>query len=177
VEDVTLPRAEWAAVARQLDATSIGEQPSGLRARIARLLADLPRGWGEEACTLTLDPPAAATVRAIVRRGRGLAVDPARSRARAFGVAEAEQIIRDQQAGADGSAYRIEHRAGRSVTVLGRATATPARQVDLAALAARLIAAGASGELVLVDEATGEEVARHRLAAAPDDEAESPGSE
>jgi hypothetical protein len=163
MEDVTLPRAEWAAVARELDATSRGEGPSGLRSRIARLLADTPAVWRAEPCTLDLDPPAAAVVRAIVSRGRGLSADPERARARAAGVAEAEGVVRDHQTRTGDPTYRIEHRTGAAVAVLGHTTAIHARQEDLSAHAARLMAEGATGELVLVDEATGEDVARRRL--------------
>jgi hypothetical protein len=41
--------------------------------------------------------------------------------------------------------------------VLGRTTAARARQADLSEHAARLMAVGASGELVLIDEATGDD--------------------
>jgi hypothetical protein len=68
MDDVTLPRAEWAAVARELASTSRGEEPSGLRHRIDRLLADTPASWADEPRTLWLDPSAATVVRAVVRR-------------------------------------------------------------------------------------------------------------
>jgi hypothetical protein len=170
VDDVTLPRAEWAAVARELDSTSRGEEPSGLRHRIDRLLSDTPASWAEEPCTLDLDPDAAAIVRAVVRRGRGLAVDPARARERSAGLAEAEDVISDHQTRTDGPTYRIEHRDGEFVTILGRTTAAHARQADLSEHAARLMATGATGELVLIDEATGEDVARRHLLSAPADD-------
>lgn len=163
MDDVTLPRAEWAAVARELASTSRGEEASGLRHRIDQLLTDTPAGWAEEPCTLSLDPSAANVVRAVVRRGRGLAVDPARVRERAAGLAEAEEVIRDHQTQTDGPTYRIEHRSGETVAVLGRTTAAHARQSDLSEHAARLMASGATGELVLIDESTGQDVARRRL--------------
>jgi hypothetical protein len=172
MDDVTLLRAEWAAVARELASTSRGEEPSGLRHRIDRLLSDTPAGWADEPCTLSLDPSAANVVRAVVRRGRGLAVDPARARERAAGLAEAEDVIRDHQTRTDGPTYRIEHRSGDTITVLGRTTAAHARQADLSEHAARLMASGATGELVLIDEATGEDVARRRLLALPGDDPE-----
>jgi hypothetical protein len=170
MEDVTLPRSEWAAVARQLDSTSLGAAPSGLRSRIARLLTEVPAVWGEEACTLDLDPSAAAIVRAIVRQGRGLSADPAEARERSAGIAEAEEVIHDYQTRTGGPTYRIEHRTGDAVAVLGYTTATHARQADLSEHASRLMAAGATGELVLVDEATGKDVARRRLWSSPDDD-------
>jgi hypothetical protein len=169
MENVTLPRADWAAVARQLDSTSRGAAPTGLRSRIARLLAEIPAGWDDEACTLDLDPPAAAIVRAIVRRGRGLPANPERARERAQGIAEAEQVVHDHQSQASGTCYRIEHRTGDAIAVLGHTASAYARQVDLSEHASRLMATGATGELVLVDEATGEDVARRRLLAPPDD--------
>jgi hypothetical protein len=175
MDDMTLPRAEWAAVARELDATSRGAAPSGLRSRIARLLADTPAGWAEEPCTVDLDPPAAAVVRAIVCHGRGLPDDPGRERERSVGVAEAEDVIRDHQIRTGGPTYRLEHRTGDGVAVLGRTTSARARQADLSEQAARLMAVGATGELVLVDEATGEDVARRRLLSAAGDDPDRPG--
>lgn len=174
MNEVTLPRAEWAAVARELDATSRGVEPSGLRHRIDRLLADTPAAWAEEPCTLSLDHHAAAVVRATVRRGRGLAEDPARARTRSAGLAEAEGLIRDHHHRADGPTYRLEHRSGESVAVLGRTVAAHACQTDVSEHAARLMAVGASGELVLVDEATGEDVARRRLLSARGDDPNRP---
>jgi hypothetical protein len=168
MEDVTLPRTEWVAVARQLDSTSRGAAPSGLRSRIAGLLADTPAVWGEEPCTLDLDPPAAAIVRSIVRRGRGLPVAPERARERSAGIAEAEDVIHNHQTRTGNPSYRIEHRTGDDVTVLGHTTATRARQADLSEHASRLMATGATGELVLVDDVTGEDVARRRLLSSPD---------
>jgi hypothetical protein len=170
MEDVTLPRTEWAAVARQLDSTSRGVAPSGLRSRIARLLADTPAVWGEEPCNLALDPPAAAIVRAIIRRGRGLPANPEHDRERAHGLAEAEQVVRDHQTQTSGPIYRIEHRAGDAIVVLGHTTSAYARQADLSQHASRLMTTGATGELVLVDEGTGEDVARRRLLSSPDDD-------
>jgi hypothetical protein len=59
--------------------------------------------------------------------------------------------------------YRIEHRDDEGTTILGRTDAPAAGQAELSARAMQLIADGARGELVLVDEATGEEVARRSL--------------
>jgi hypothetical protein len=59
--------------------------------------------------------------------------------------------------------YRVEHRTGDETTVVARTSDVHARQAELSQHAARLIAAGATGELVLVDEATGEDVARRYL--------------
>jgi hypothetical protein len=54
--------------------------------------------------------------------------------------------------------------------VLGYTSTSHARQSDLSERASRLVTAGATGEFVLVDEATGEDVARRRLLAPPNDE-------
>ena len=61
------------------------------------------------------------------------------------------------------TSYRIEHRTEGRAVVIGRTSAADARQAELSQLAARLAAAGAVGELVLVDEATEEELARRQL--------------
>jgi hypothetical protein len=65
------------------------------------------------------------------------------------------------------STYRIEHRTAGTTTVVAHTSDVHASQEELSQHAARLIAAGARGELVLVDEATGEDVARRHLR--PDD--------
>lgn len=164
MDDVTLSRGEWAAVARDLDATSAWNEPSGppgLRERIAALLADTPAAWAEQRCTLALDPPAAATVRAIVRRGRDEPAHPERRVEAAEAIAAAAAIVRDHQAGA--AVYRIEHRTEVAVATVGHSSAADAGQAELSSHAARLIARGATGELVLVDQATGQDVARRRL--------------
>jgi hypothetical protein len=61
------------------------------------------------------------------------------------------------------SSYRIEHQTDDGVTILGHTDAPAAGQVDLSRQAMRLIAEGATGELVLIDEASGEAVARRSL--------------
>ncbi len=61
------------------------------------------------------------------------------------------------------STYRIEHRTVDGVVVVGRSDAADASQAELSELAGQLMLAGETGELVLVDEATGEEVARRHL--------------
>ncbi|HEY8446765.1 MAG TPA: hypothetical protein VIL01_06615 [Thermomicrobiales bacterium] len=66
------------------------------------------------------------------------------------------------------SAYRIEHRVGGQTTVVGHTTDVHARQEELSRIAMKLVAAGATGELVLIDEETGEEVARRYLRDDPD---------
>lgn len=167
MDELTLTRDEWAAVARQLDSTSPGEDPSGLRSRINEVMADVPAGWGAQLCTLALDPAAAAVARAIIRRGRGQSEDPGRARARVAGLAEAEAVIHEHQAPADLRTFRIEHQTEGRTTVLGRVTTAHARQVDFGGHLAKLIAAGATGELVVTDESTGRAVARRRLLTRP----------
>jgi len=66
------------------------------------------------------------------------------------------------------STYRIEHRTEYGVVIVGRSDAADASQAELSELAGRLTLSGETGELVLVDEATGEEVARRYLR--PDDD-------
>jgi hypothetical protein len=61
------------------------------------------------------------------------------------------------------SIYRIEHQTEDGTTILGHTDAPAAGQAELSARAMRLIAEGATGELVLVDEQTGDEVARRSL--------------
>jgi hypothetical protein len=58
---------------------------------------------------------------------------------------------------------RIEHRTEGETHLLGHTDAPAAAQAALSARAMQLIASGATGELVLVDEATGEVVARRSL--------------
>jgi hypothetical protein len=69
------------------------------------------------------------------------------------------------------STYRIEHQTDVGVTIIGHTDSPAAGQADLSARAMRLIAEGATGELVLIDEASGEQVARRALAPEPDEPA------
>jgi hypothetical protein len=166
MDTVTLDRDEWVAVARELDTAYRESAPPGLVARIAALLTAMPAGWAGEPCRLELDATSAAVVRRIVRRGRGLPEDPGLTRSQGQAVNEAERILRDDRAAASGW-YRVEHRTGGAVNVLARTSAGDARQAELSQHAARLIADGETGELVLVDEATEEEVARRHLGPEP----------
>jgi hypothetical protein len=63
------------------------------------------------------------------------------------------------------STYRVEHRTAGTATVVAHTSDVHASQEELSQHAARLTAAGATGELVLVDETTGEDVARRYLRA------------
>ena len=158
---ITYPRAEWAAVARELAATYGSSAPPGLAERVDALLAATRAGWPDEPCSLELDEAGADAVEAIVRRGRGLAADPGLAGQRRASVAEADELIRTHQRAPHH--YRVEHRSGGRATVVGHTSSADARQSELSRHAARLAAEGATGELVLVDEATGEDVARRSL--------------
>lgn len=59
--------------------------------------------------------------------------------------------------------FRVEHRTEDHVVVLGQTDAPAAAQAALSAHAMRLIDAGETGDLVLVDQATGVDVARRSL--------------
>ncbi|HEY7032247.1 MAG TPA: hypothetical protein VH482_12995 [Thermomicrobiales bacterium] len=61
------------------------------------------------------------------------------------------------------STFRVEHRTAGTATVIAHTSDVHASQEELSQHAARLIAEGAMGELVLVEEATGEDVARRYL--------------
>jgi len=61
------------------------------------------------------------------------------------------------------STYRVEHRTTGTTTVVAHTSDVHASQEELSQHAAQLIAAGATGELVLVDESTQEDVARRYL--------------
>ena len=163
MEIVTLDRDEWFAVARELNATYRETAPPGLRSRVAALLNETPAGWGDQSCTLELEADAAAVVRRIVGRGRGLPTDAGLRPAQDRAVAEAVRFLREDR----GVTYRVEHRTGGATVVVARTSAADAREMDLAQHATRLTAAGATGELVLVEEATGRELARRRLGPEP----------
>lgn len=66
------------------------------------------------------------------------------------------------------STYRIEHHSDDGTTVLGHTDAPAAGQIELSAYAMRLIAKGETGEVVLIDEESGEQVARRSLAVEPE---------
>jgi hypothetical protein len=65
------------------------------------------------------------------------------------------------------STYRVEHRNGERTDVVARTSDVHARQEELSQHAARLMREGKAGELVLVEESTGAEVARRTLLAGP----------
>lgn len=170
--EITLTHREWIAVARELDAAYGSFAPAGLRERIAALIDHSEPRWTKEGQTLTLDPAAADVVQAIVRRGRGLDGDPDLARAQSEGLAEAEELIRhhqrgplDDDAGNQGGPprYRLEHRTEHGSVVIGYSSDPLARHAQLSQHAAELIRQGETGELVLVDEETGDDLAWRRL--------------
>ena len=67
------------------------------------------------------------------------------------------------------STYRVEHRTDDTVEIVAHTSDVHASQEELSHHAARLAAAGATGELVLVDETTGEDVARRHLQTEPEE--------
>jgi len=181
--DITLTHREWIAVARELDATYGSFAPAGLRERVAALIDHSEPRWTQEGLTLTLDPAASDVVQAIVRRGRGLESDPDLARAQSEGLAEAEELIRHHQRGPlDGDAdnrggpprYRLEHRTEHGSVVIGYSSDPLARHAQLSQHAADLIRRGETGELVLVDEETGDDLAWRRLVPDEGDEDNEP---
>src|SRR5215217_5594232 len=60
--------------------------------------------------------------------------------------------------------YRVEHRDGRGRHDLGRVPDVSAHHHSLTPFVARLLLAGAAGEIILVEESTGRDVARRSLA-------------
>jgi hypothetical protein len=79
------------------------------------------------------------------------------------GVADAEMIVRLHQRGSRKQLYRLEHRDAPLTTIVGYLNGPYAAQSELSEYAARLIASGAWGELVLVDMQVGTDIARRRL--------------
>jgi hypothetical protein len=63
--------------------------------------------------------------------------------------------------------YRIEHRTGDDVASLGRVADLTPHPASLTPFVSRLLLDGRTGVVVLVDEATGVEVARHELRRGP----------
>ena len=61
------------------------------------------------------------------------------------------------------AAYRVEHRRGDAVAVLGETDDPLARHTLLGPLAVRLLDVGAEGSLLLVEQETGEVIARRAL--------------
>jgi hypothetical protein len=137
--------------------------PPGLCARIEALLRETPEQWSAELCALELDPASADVVMALLGRQDEAPVSPEQTAQSASSVAEAVAVISAHQHRADRPTYRIEHRTEGTTRIVARTSDEHARHAELSHLAARLIAEGATGELVLVEETTGAEVARRVL--------------
>ena len=86
-------RAEWLAIARELDG-SHAATPPGLTERVQALLREAPGGWPDQLYALELDEGSAEAVHAIHAALAGR--DPNAGQ-RAATVAEAEAVIRDHQ--------------------------------------------------------------------------------
>ncbi len=83
-------------------------------------------------------------------------------------MASRRPISSQSTVGADGgerpsSAYRIEHRRGDAVAVLAYTDDPLAQHSVLAPLAVQLVDVGATGTLVLIEEASGDVLARRAL--------------
>jgi hypothetical protein len=63
--------------------------------------------------------------------------------------------------------HRIEHRTGDAVTSLGRVADLAPHRTTLAPFVSRLLMDGETGIVVMVDESTGDDVARHDLVSGP----------
>jgi hypothetical protein len=163
METISLARKQWAEVSHELESVRIGPTPRGLRGRVQRLLADTP-AMREETLSLVLDPSAASTVWWILRRAQRRTAETPDGGERQCGGADAERVVRMPQRG---SRYRLEHRDAPITTILGYLNGPYASQAELSEHAARLIADGAWGELVLVDVRAGTDVARRRLQSRP----------
>jgi hypothetical protein len=96
---ITLPMAEWRAVAHHL-ASEQATPPPGVVERIQALLAQAPSGWDEQLFALELDDSSADAVRAV--HTTLTSGDPSLGQ-RAATVAEAMAII-----------YNHQHRGGEN---------------------------------------------------------------
>jgi hypothetical protein len=137
--------------------------PPGLCARIEALLRETPEQWSDDLCALELDPASAEVVLDMMGRLGGASASPEQTAQSASSVAEAVALISAHQHRADRPTYRIEHRTKGTARIIARTSDVHARHSELSDHAARLISEGMTGELVLVEEATGVEVARRAL--------------
>ena len=159
---LTYTRAEWARIAQLIGVTDCASVPPGLAERIDALLRETPPGWSEEPCALELDAGSAAAVQRL---------DTSRP-VETGTLGEAEGVIRDHQRDHRAAIYRIEHRTkGRSAT-LAYVSDMHTIRTELAGHAARLRAAGETGEVVLIEQARRTIIARRRLWPEPAGEAD-----
>jgi hypothetical protein len=150
---LTYTRAEWAVVAEMVGAANPRRIPPGLAQRINALLRATPGFWPDEMCVLDLEPENAATVRLLLAQSRG--------------VTGAEHILSTHQRGNATATYRMELRTGGVSSVVAYVSDVSAIQQELEEQAARLRAVATTGELVVIDQATGEEHAHLPLLPEP----------
>ena len=141
----THTRTEWAAIAATLATAEPADIPPGLAQRIAALLRATPSAWPDEPCTLELEPASAAAVSLLLAQGRG--------------VTGAEQIVQTHQRGNAMAGFRIEHRTGGVNSVVAYLTDVPSLSQEFMRHGTRLRAAFATGELVLVEQGSQNELA------------------
>lgn len=150
---LTYTRAEWAHLAQMLGVADRASVPPGLAERIDALLRETPPGWSEEPCALELDAGSAAAVAHL------LAQRPVESGT----LGEAEGIIQDHQREHLAAPYRIEHRTRGSATIIAYLADVHTLHTALTQHAARLRAAGTTGVVVLIAQASRTELARQPL--------------
>ena len=92
---LTHTRAEWVAIAHELEAPHGVAAPPGLADRLRALLREAPADWPDQEYALELDAGSADAVRAAHASLTGSG--DAAERQRAASVAEAEAIVRDHQ--------------------------------------------------------------------------------
>ncbi|HVL24149.1 MAG TPA: hypothetical protein VM450_08690 [Thermomicrobiales bacterium] len=142
---LTSTRAEWAALAGVIAAANPATIPPGLAERIDALLRETPETWPDEPCVLEFEPETAAVAQLLTAQGRG--------------VAAAEQVLHSLQQGNADATHRIEHRTGGISSVVAYLTDVATLRQELVRHGARLRAAAATGELVLVEQASLDELA------------------
>jgi len=150
---LTYTRTEWAAIAAMVAATDPAAIPPGLAERIEALLHDTPASWADEPCVLELEPESASAVRLATAQLRG--------------VAGAEQVLHAHQRGNTTATYRIELRTGGVSSVVAYLTDVATMRQELVRHGARLRAADATGELVLIEQESLNVLARLRLGPEP----------
>jgi hypothetical protein len=127
--------------------------PPGLAERIDALLCATPATWPDEPCVLELEPEIAAVAQLLAAQGRGVEV--------------AEQLLHTHQQGNADATYRIEYRTGGIRSVVAYLTEDASLRQELARHGARLRTAAATGELVLVEQASLDELAHLPLGPEP----------
>jgi hypothetical protein len=101
---ISLPMAEWQAIAHELTGGQTVAVPPGVVERINALLAQAPSGWPEQIFALELDESSAEAVRSVqASLHDDDHDDDLGGGQRAASVAEAMQIIWDHQQHDEGS--------------------------------------------------------------------------